>query len=336
MPFTVFARMLVLTCLGRLRLFWSCSGYLQVGAGASPSRCVPPCGQRDSDQTADVDGEFCETDRLHEVLETKTASSLVAESDQLHAVLESTAASWLVAGTDRLHEVLETMALPSLAAETDRLHVMLESTAAPSFATETDELHAESESSGARVCWHSGGHSAWRGRVGGLRLRRQAHSRLGDFVVDLLSSSHLVDHIHTRSVGYAHGEHELHDARSNSCLGTHVARGELIWVAQCTRNSGEHANSYRCTCHSCGGVRGGTKPLSMSTRCQDRCLAVEKLASLQQAPGRLRVQTWAGRDGNPSLPISQVVEIMPGVCGHGDSPSPSFLLFRVAWAGQRS
>ena len=186
-------------CFGRV------SGYLQVGAGASPSRCVPPCGQRDSDQTADVDGEFCETDRLHEVLETKTASSLVAESDQLHAVLESTAASWLVAGTDRLH-------------------VMLESTAAPSFATETDELHAESESSGARVCWHSGGHSAWRGRVGGLRLRRQAHSRLGDFVVDLLSSSHLVDHIHTRSVGYAHGEHELHDARSNSCLGTHVAR----------------------------------------------------------------------------------------------------------------
>ena len=76
--------------------------------------------------------------------------------------------------------------------------------------------------------------------------------------------------------------------------------------------------------------------MSMSSRCQDRCLAVEKLASLQQAPGRLRVQTWAGRDGNPSLPISQVVEIMPGVCGHGDSPSPSFLLFRVAWAGQRS
>ena len=39
---------------------------------------VSPCGQRDSDQTADVDGEFCETDRLHAVLETKAASSLVA------------------------------------------------------------------------------------------------------------------------------------------------------------------------------------------------------------------------------------------------------------------
>ena len=85
------------------------SGFLQVGAGASTSRCVPPCGQRDSDQTADVDGEFCETDRLHEVSQTKAVSSLVAETDQLHAVLESPAASSLVAETDRLHEVLETL-----------------------------------------------------------------------------------------------------------------------------------------------------------------------------------------------------------------------------------
>ena len=37
----------------------------------------------------------------------------------------------------------------------------------------------------------------------------------------------------------------------------------------------------------------------MSTRCQDRCPAVEKLASLQQAPGRLHVETWAGREGHP-------------------------------------
>ena len=47
-------------------------------------------------------------------------------------------------------------------------------------------------------------------------------------------------------------------------------------------------------------------------RCQVGCPAVEKLASLQQAPGRLHVETWAGRNGNPSLPISQVVEIMSG------------------------
>ena len=61
----------------------------------------------------------------------------------------------------------------------------------------------------------SGGHSAWRSRVGGLRLRRQAHSRLGNFVVESLLSSHHVDHVHTRSVGCAHGEHDLHDARTN-------------------------------------------------------------------------------------------------------------------------
>ena len=63
----------------------------------------------------------------------------------------------------------------------------------------------------------------------------------------------------------------------------------------------------------------------MSTRDHVGCPAVEKLASLQQAPGRLHVETWAGRNGNPSLPISRVVEILPGVCGYGDLlPSPFF------------
>ena len=52
--------------------------------------------------------------------------------------------------------------------------------------------------------------------------------------------------------------------------------------------------------------------MSMSTRCQDRCPAVEKPASLQQAPGGLHDETWAGRVGNLSLSISQLVEIMPG------------------------
>ena len=51
--------------------------------------------------------------------------------------------------------------------------------------------------------------------------------------------------------------------------------------------------------------------MSMSTRCQVWCLAVEKLASLQQAPGRSACRD-VGRTqwGNPSLPIAQVVEIM--------------------------
>ena len=35
-------------------------------------------------------------------------------------------------------------------------------------------------------------------------------------------------------------------------------------------------------------------------------------ASLQQASGSLHDEAWAGRDGCLSLPISQVVEILPG------------------------
>ena len=125
-------------------------------------------------------------------------------------------------------------------------------------------------------------------------------------------SSHHVDHVHTRSVGCAHGEHDLHDARTNSCLGTHAARVNSFGLHSACDNSGVHVNSDGCTYNSCGGVGRGTKPMSMSTRCQVGCLAVEKPASLQQAPGRLHVETWAGRNGNPSLPISQVVEILPG------------------------
>ena len=39
---------------------------------------------------------------------------------------------------------------------------------------------------------------------------------------------------------------------------------------------------------------------------------MEKLASLQQAPGRLHVVTCAGRNKNSNLQISQVVEIISG------------------------
>ena len=195
--------------------------------------------------------------------------------------------------------------MSSLVTETLRLPAVLECTAASSFAAETDQLHTESESSGARVCLPFG-HFAWRSTVRGLRLRRQAPSRSGNFVVNSLSSSRHVDHVHTRSFERAH---VLHGARTNSCLVTHAARVNSFGLHSARGNSGGHINSYLCTYNSCGGVRGGTKPMSMSTRCQVG--AVEKLASLQQAPGRLHVETWAGRDVNPSLPISQVVvEIM--------------------------
>ena len=187
--------------------------------------------------------------------------------------------------------VSENLVASAVVPESDRLFDVTESLAAPGV---------------------SGGHSAWRSRDRGLRLRREAHSRSGNFVENSLSSSRHVDHVHTRSVGRAHGEHVLNDARTNSCLVTHAARVNSFGLHSARGNSGRHINSYRCTYNSCGGVRGGTKPMSMSTRGQVGCLAVEKPASLQQEPGRLHVETWAGRDGNPSLPISQVVEIMPG------------------------
>ena len=99
----------------------------------------------------------------------------------------------------------------------------------------------------------------------------------------------------------------------NSCFATHDARANSWSTLHAARiNSGSHANSCRCTYNSCGGVRGGTKPRSMSAWRQGWCPAVEKLASSQQAPGRLHVETWAGRGDNPSLWISQEVEIIPG------------------------
>ena len=76
--------------------------------------------------------------------------------------------------------------------------------------------------------------------------------------------------------------------------------------------------------------------MSVSTRCQDRCPAVENLASSQQAPGRLHVAKWARRVGNLSVPIPPGSGNHSGVCGHGDPPSSSSLLFRVTWAEQRS
>ena len=126
----------------------------------------------------------------------------------------------------------------------------------------------------------------------------------------------------------------MHDARTN-CLGTHAARVNSFGLHTTRQNSGRHTHSHRCACNSCGEVWEGTKPTSMSTRCQDRCPAVEKFASLQHAPGRLHVETWAGSDGNPACLFPRWWKSCRGV-GHGDSPSPSSLLFRVTWAGQRS
>ena len=61
--------------------------------------------------------------------------------------------------------------------------------------------------------------------------------------------------------------------------------------------------------------------MSMSTRLGVGRLAVEKLASPQQAPGRLHVETWAGLLQKQGLRISQQVEIAPGCAAVVDRPS---------------
>ena len=86
-----------------------------------------------------------------------------------------------------------------------------------------------------------------------------------------------------------------------------------------------HDNSFGVHVNSCGalghrnscylhaaGVQGRTKASSMSTRFGVRCPAVEKLASPQQAPGKLHDETWAGILQKPRLRISQEVEIIRG------------------------
>ena len=121
--------------------------------------------------------------------------------------------------------------------------------------------------------------SAQLGGAGASRLRRQARSRCLDFV-GLSDLFHFPGLVGAR-VCHMNSSFDTHHARANSWGTLHAAR----------INSGSHVNSYQCTYNSCGGVRGGTKPRSMSTRGQVGCSSVEKLASLQQAPGRLHVET---------------------------------------------
>ena len=168
------------------------------------------------------DSACCETDLLREMLEVEAVPSSMAESDRLFNVSECLATSSLVAESDRLHERRKSSLVSLLEAGSVRPSVVLECSSTLSSAAETDQLHKVLESSVA--CARLFGDSALRSRVRGLRLRQEAHSRSGSFVENSSLSSHHVDHLHTRSVCCAHGEHDLHDARTNSCLGSHVAR----------------------------------------------------------------------------------------------------------------
>ena len=59
----------------------------------------------------------------------------------------------------------------------------------------------------------------------------------------------------------------------------------------------------------------------MSSRIGVRCPAVEKLASPQQAPGKLHDETWAGILEKQGPKISREVEIVPGCAAVVACPS---------------
>ena len=98
-------------------------------------------------------------------------------------------------------------------------------------------------------------------------------------------------------------------AVSNSCGSVHGVLHD---------NSSVHVNSWgalgqrnSCNLHA-ARVQGGTKALSMSTQLGVGRLAVEKLASLQKAPGRLHDETWAGLLRNQGPKIFREVKIVSG------------------------
>ena len=89
----------------------------------------------------------------------------------------------------------------------------------------------------------------------------------------------------------------LHLNVSRMCLTLSMnSCGSMHGAVMHDNSSGMHVNScgalgHRNSCNlHAAEVRGGTKAPSMSTRLEVRCLAVEKLASPQQAPGSLHVR----------------------------------------------
>ena len=91
--------------------------------------------------------------------------------------------------------------------------------------------------------------------------------------------------------------------------------GEVCNSSHSINSCGEHGSALghknSCNLHS-AGVLGGTQALSMSTWLRFGRPAVEKLASPQQAPGRLHEDAWAGLSQKQGLRISQEVDIVPG------------------------
>ena len=140
---------------------------------------------------------------------------------------------------------------------------------------------------------------------------RQCSQSFADLFVPCTSPSqrvHLVDSV--VQLSSSQGTHNMH-GDVNSCGSVHGGGVH-------DNSSGMHGNScgalgHKNSCHvHAAQVRGGTKASSMSTRIGVRCPAVEKLASPQQAPGRLHDEVWASILQNQGPKIFREVEIAPG------------------------
>ena len=125
------------------------------------------------------------------------------------------------------------------------------------------------------------------GGAGASRLRRQARSRCSGFV-------------------------GLSDFASSSRLGHLFHFPSLVGARVCLMNSFLIHIMHAVIQGSCQFVPVYEKFMRWSSgRNKAKEYEYSGPGLVQQAPGRLHVETWAGRGVSPSLPISQVVEIMP-------------------------
>ena len=264
---------LLLCILARLILAVRCWSLLVV---PNPPRCDPKCGQPGRFRTTDVDGELLVPHRL------KAVSSLVPESDRLLAVLE------IGAEADRSHVVSE------FAVASDRLPTVLEKDAV--FAKPVKLLERRE---GRPVGRCARVERVQRAEVGSTS--RTCRVVTSSFVpsCDSLPTTRVKSPSSQRVNAALHDSSHTHKSRARMHDACHVVN---------SRNSeGDRSGRGRGGCGS-----GGTKVLSTSALSQVGCPAEEKIASLQQAPGKLHVETSAGRDESLDLRISQEVEIIPG------------------------
>ena len=145
--------------------------------------------------------------------------------------------------------------------------------------------------------------------------QRVAH--VSDSVTRLLTTATRDMHGSMNSCGSMHGA-VMHD----NSLGMHVNSCGALG----------HRNS--CNLHA-AEVRGGTKAPSMSTRLGVRCLAVEKLASPQQAPGSLHGEVWASilQNQGPKI-FGRIIRNMLGWSRLERTGRSGVWLFRGAFQGK--